>query len=193
MIKLDVTDKPEILRYLGYRGGGLNENDEKKLREAVDITNNTVKISFSWKLFDIEQIKEGIALTDTSTVLRGESLKKHLKGYSRAVLFCITLGKEFDLSLEKAMIKDSALGVFVNSCGITAVEKAADWLQKEIDSTVSPMTTGQRFSPGYGDLPLETQKELLSLLDSEKKAGIRLNSNLLMDPIKSVSAIAGVR
>lgn len=192
MISLDVTDKPEILRYLGYRGGCLTENDEKKLREAVDITNKTIKVSFSWRLFDIEQTKEGIALTDTFTVLKGESLKRHLKGYSRAVLFCITIGKEFDIALEKTMIKDSALGVFINSCGITAVEKAADWLQKEIDSELS-MTTGQRFSPGYGDLPLESQRELLSLLNSEKKAGVRLNSNLLMDPVKSVSAIAGVK
>ncbi len=49
-----------------------------------------------------------------------------------------------------------------------------------------------RFSPGYGDLPLEAQRTLLTLLDSQRKAGITLTDALLMVPSKSVSAIVGI-
>jgi cobalamin-dependent methionine synthase I len=50
-----------------------------------------------------------------------------------------------------------------------------------------------RFSPGYGDLPLEIQKPLLSFLDAEKTVGITLSSSLLMTPTKSITAIAGIK
>ena len=49
-----------------------------------------------------------------------------------------------------------------------------------------------RFSPGYGDLPLETQRPLLQILDSGRRAGIVLSDTMLMIPSKSVSAIIGV-
>ena len=49
-----------------------------------------------------------------------------------------------------------------------------------------------RFSPGYGDLSLDTQKKLLSALDSQRKIGITLTESLLMLPTKSVSAIIGL-
>ena len=49
-----------------------------------------------------------------------------------------------------------------------------------------------RFSPGYGDLPLDFQRTLLGVLDSQRKAGISLSESLLMVPQKSVSAIVGL-
>jgi len=50
-----------------------------------------------------------------------------------------------------------------------------------------------RFSPGYGDLPLDYQRTLLSVLDTSRKIGVSLTDSLLMVPSKSVSAIVGVR
>ena len=48
-----------------------------------------------------------------------------------------------------------------------------------------------RFSPGYGDLSLEVQKEIFSLLDCPRKIGVSLGDSLLMTPSKSVTAIIG--
>ena len=52
-------------------------------------------------------------------------------------------------------------------------------------------TLRMRYSPGYGDLPLEAQRPLLAALDAARQAGITLSSALLMMPSKSVSAIIG--
>jgi len=48
-----------------------------------------------------------------------------------------------------------------------------------------------RYSPGYGDFPLTYQKEILELLNAQRRIGLtRTESNMLV-PTKSVTAIIG--
>ena len=49
-----------------------------------------------------------------------------------------------------------------------------------------------RFSPGYGDLSLELQRDIFRLLDCQRQIGVTLGDSLLMSPSKSVTAIIGV-
>ncbi|MGN1059696.1 MAG: vitamin B12 dependent-methionine synthase activation domain-containing protein, partial [Clostridia bacterium] len=49
-----------------------------------------------------------------------------------------------------------------------------------------------RFSPGYGDFPLEMQKDIFRFLDCSRKIGVSLTESLLMVPGKSVSALVGI-
>jgi cobalamin-dependent methionine synthase I len=50
-----------------------------------------------------------------------------------------------------------------------------------------------RVSPGYGDIPMEMQRDIFVLLDCSKRIGITLSESLLMSPTKSVTAIFGVK
>ena len=52
--------------------------------------------------------------------------------------------------------------------------------------------TKPRFSPGYGDLPIEIQPKILTVLSADKTLGITLNESYLMTPVKSITAIMGV-
>ena len=49
-----------------------------------------------------------------------------------------------------------------------------------------------RYSPGYGDLPLTLQPQLLSLLDAARQIGLTLTDTCLMTPRKSVTALFGL-
>ena len=49
-----------------------------------------------------------------------------------------------------------------------------------------------RFSPGYGDFALESQREIFSRLACEKRIGLTLTDTLMMVPFKSVTAVIGV-
>lgn len=49
-----------------------------------------------------------------------------------------------------------------------------------------------RFSPGYGDLPLALQPDLLNFLNAQRWVGITVGETLLMSPMKSVTAIMGI-
>jgi cobalamin-dependent methionine synthase I len=48
-----------------------------------------------------------------------------------------------------------------------------------------------RFSPGYGDWPLEQQPELIRLAHADK-IGVSLSSSLMLMPRKSITAIIGL-
>ena len=50
-----------------------------------------------------------------------------------------------------------------------------------------------RYSPGYGDLPLETQTAVFKALDCERTIGVTLTESLLMRPSKSVTAVIGMK
>ena len=49
-----------------------------------------------------------------------------------------------------------------------------------------------RYSPGYGDLPLDVQNSFLRALDAQKKIGLTVSENNLLFPRKSVTAIIGI-
>ena len=49
-----------------------------------------------------------------------------------------------------------------------------------------------RFSPGYGDFPLNCQPQILHGLEAGKRVGITLTEGFLMMPTKSVTAVMGL-
>lgn len=190
---LDKSDYNEILRYAGWHGTKMDELTAGQLDESIALANKIASVRFVWKMFNINETDEGIALEGTDTILTGNSIRKHLKGSSRAVLFCITLGPSIDREVERLMLTNKGLAVFLNAAAVQMVEKAGDELQRLIDAKLeNGAKTGQRFSPGYGDLPLSEQNDFMKLLDMERSVGVRLTESLLMKPFKSITAVAGI-
>ena len=70
------------------------------------------------------------------------------------------------------------------------VESLCDFAENEIFGDAPRC---KRFSPGYGDLPLDIQGELLSALSAENLLGITLTEKKMMIPAKSVTAIIGCK
>ena len=120
------------------------------------------------------------------------SLSRHLAGCAEAILFAATLGPQADLQRRRAAVTSPAKALVLDAMGSAAFEAFCDLLCEEWAKNNPALRLRPRFSPGYGDLPLSFQKELLALLDSGRKAGITLSSALLMVPQKSVSAIVGM-
>ena len=46
--------------------------------------------------------------------------------------------------------------------------------------------------PGYGDLSLNYQKDIIEFLQAKKNIGVSLTESLMMVPVKSVTAIIGI-
>ena len=107
---------------------------------------------------------------------------------------CVTLGLEIDRTIRTAMITSPDKGVILNSCATAAAEQLADITEQEITELCRQegKHTTWRFSAGYGDLPLESQKDIITVMDTHRKIGVSLTDSLLMTPSKSVTAIIGV-
>jgi len=83
--------------------------------------------------------------------------------------------------------------MIADACASALVEGYADLCQKEIEGNLKPnQTLTFRFAPGYGDLPLSTNKMILEELKAEKRIGIHLTETMLMTPRKSIVAILGI-
>ena len=69
------------------------------------------------------------------------------------------------------------------------IENVCDLFNKKINGEYQ--YTKSRFSPGYGDLPIEFQRDIFSVLNLNKNIGVYLTEGMQMTPSKSVTAIIG--
>ena len=125
---------------------------------------------------------------------RSEKLKKNLEGCRSAVLFAATIGSGIDRLIRRNEKADPRLGLLLQGLGAERVESLCDAFNDDVKKVCEEMgrETRMRYSPGYGDLPIEVQRDFLPLLDAERRLGITLSESCLMAPSKSVTAIIGI-
>lgn len=124
--------------------------------------------------------------------LPGQLAKRLLADCQKAALLLATLGAPFDALLRTQQTRDMAEAAILDACGNVLVEEICDQLEQDIQQAYPQLYLTDRFSPGYGDLPLRLQEELLAALDAQRQAGICLTGSCLMIPAKSVTAIVGL-
>ncbi len=112
---------------------------------------------------------------------------QRLEGCERAVIFVATVGIGIDRLIKKYGVFSPSKALMLQAIGAERIESLCDSFCDEYENATP------RFSPGYGRLELDAQREIFSLLDPERSIGVTLNTSLLMSPSKSVSAIFGIR
>lgn len=146
-----------------------------------------------WRLEPVAFAEDG-SYTVGPLHLCSRDLARHLAGCRHAYLFCATLGADVDALARRYSLTSAADALLAQAVGSALIETYCESLKEEL--LAEPAVAGERlhlrYAPGYGDLPLETQRELLAVLDSTRRAGIVLTDGLLMIPSKSISAIWGV-
>ena len=187
-------NREEILRYLGYKDSGVTERMEQLLNRCEAETLKILQSKYIYRRFPVEKGSDGIRIPGTALVLFGNDIQEHLKNCNEIFLLGATAGVELDKRIRRYMVTEPDVGVVMDSCGIQAVEQIADLAEKEMEQEVSAegCHLTWRFSPGDGDLPLETQRELVRVLDTHRKIGVSLTESCLMVPSKSVTAILGI-
>ncbi len=122
--------------------------------------------------------------------IKTHALYRNLSGAPEAFLFAVTIGIGVDRLLEKLARLSPAEHFITDALASAYAEAACDYADKKISAGLDCLP---RFSPGYGDLPLDVQPPLLAALDAGRKLGITLNKSFLMTPLKSVTAVMGIK
>lgn len=173
----------EVLRY----AGGGSDGSALKLIEGV---NKNPSCAVCYAVADLSI--EGEICRLGSLELRSSSLTKCLSGCCGAVVFCATVGFEYDRLIAASSRISPAKALMISALGSERAEALCDVfcakLEKELSARLTP-----RFSPGYGDLSLDVQKEIFALLEPAKRIGVCLSEQMIMTPTKSVTAIVGIR
>ena len=190
-IALTSPDRDEVLRYMGTPP---NRADDALLALVEDCARQllaAVRPRWSYRIFELQVQEDGVRL-DCGLLLPGASLSRHLSGCTRAAVFCATLGAEADGLIRRAECSDMTRALALDCCASALVEQLCDRVETQLQGQFPGCFFPYRFSPGYGDLPLEVNTPLLDLLDAPRRVGLCANSSHLLTPRKSVTAILGV-
>lgn len=182
MIELEKLNRNEAVRYLGGAGIRLNY----RMDVLMDECEKAVLEKASPKYLYVEKD------LPCPQIMGGKDIESHLNGCEKAIVMCATVGSEVDKLIRISQISDMARAVVMDSLASVAVEQVCNAFDKIIAEKYSDYNMTFRFSPGYGDYPIELQKIILQMLDAPKKIGLCTNDNFLLTPTKSVTAVLGL-
>ncbi len=196
-MEISVTglDQEEILRYLGAKREAIVPDSlHRLLQDCIERTLSVLRPQGIYRRFQIRSTAEGIVIRENGLILSGDSIQSHLADAQSVWLMAVTIGQGMDRLIRSSMLHAPEEGVIYDSCGAAAVEAAADALEaliwEQMDSEKLFLTP--RFSPGYGDLPIELQRQFLTVLDAPRQIGLMTTESSHLTPSKSVTAILGV-
>ena len=183
-------ERREILRYMGCKAG--DSQIDGLLDSCICESSNALSYKVVYTEVPILKDRDGIKLGEITIVSR--DLQKCLSGCDKAIIFAATVGLGIDRLINKYGRINPSRAVCFQAIGAERIEALCDEFCKDIlqKYAESGRKIRPRFSPGYGDLPLELQKDLFRILDCNKRLGLTLNESLLMSPTKSVTAIVGI-
>lgn len=180
----------EALRYLGAARA-----DPELRRQAEELANrlaNELQPRYVWTVCPLERTEVAFRLAGTGLELTGATAMRMLEICGQAALLACTLGARFDTMLRTAQARDMARAVLLDALGSSFVEAGCDDAEAEIAARFPGLHRTDRFSPGYGDLPLTVQPALCAALDGGRRLGLTVTDSLLLNPVKSVTAIVGL-
>lgn len=184
-------DIEEALRYLGAGKGAPEELRETTAAVAQALA-AAVQPRYTFQVFDLTRENEGFLLARTGVLMTGQTARRMLAQCDRAVLLACTLGARFDALLRAEQARDMSRAVILDACASALVERGCDGAEEEIRARFPDCYLTDRFSPGYGDLPLDLQPSICALLDTQRRLGLHVTESLLLNPGKSVTAVIGL-
>lgn len=186
--------KAEVLRYLGHRGQELTPELDRRIDVLMERALAVATPRECTAEYPVEATEAGVRLVGTELVLTGKDIARHLEGARACALLGVTLGAAVEreiLLLERRSMTDVV--IFDAAC-TALIECVADRCESEIvgGARARGLYTNFRFSPGYGDLPIELQREFLAVLGASRRIGLTVTETSLLLPRKSVTAVVGL-
>jgi cobalamin-dependent methionine synthase I len=105
----------------------------------------------------------------------------------------VTLGNLVDAKIRYYEKFNLTKALILDACATVIIESACDEIQEEIKKEALKTNKGitYRYSPGYGDFPIDIQKKILDILEAQKKIGLSVTEDSILIPRKSVTAVIG--
>ena len=180
------VDKQEVCRYLGAKA--VDEATSSLISECERAAFEAASPKAVYIETEIDVTEDEIDFGFMK--VKSCNLATNLKGCYKAYLFCATLGVGMDRWFERQIRVSPAKATVFSAVGSSLIESFCDYVNKQI---VSGENSRPRFSCGYGDFCLEHQKDILKVLEADKRLGVCLTESCMMVPVKTVTAVIGIR
>jgi hypothetical protein len=164
--------------------------DGKQWEEARKLIDEAHDLIHAKAVFRVSYVdaRKTDAITISGVEFSSRILRKNLDAVERVFPFAVTIGEQ--LSQESDRSNNLIKKYYLDAIGNIAVESARQHLKEHLQRTFA-LSGMSYMSPGsLDDWPLEEQEPLFSLLgDGKPPIGVKLNDQLLMIPVKSISGI----
>jgi hypothetical protein len=186
-------DKKEVLRYLGGTAKKSDTLTDQLIDDGIEEIQRISKPKSQFRIFDIKQDIDGIQILNSTLILEGNDIIKHLLYSKKIAIMAVTLGIQVDQRIKYYNNIDLTKAVIFDACATTYIEAICDNLETEIKEIANQTNCNItfRFGPGYGDLTLLIQDEILKILNSSRIIGLTVSNEHVLIPSKSVTAIIG--
>ena len=161
-------DLDEALRYAGVRADESGDM-HRKMAEIAAQCMKTVTPRCTYRVSEIAWENGMPSLFSGQLVLPGRTAAVMLRSCSHAALLVCTLGTTFDALARQVQARDFADALLLDGFGGAYVEAGCNAAEREIAAKLPGKYLTDRFSPGYGDMPLSAQPGLLATLDAQRK------------------------
>ena len=179
------VDEYELASRLGVCSSCLGD----RLFENIPYLSEIVSPKYSAVKLPVEYLSEA-SLKIGDIEIKSKNLIQNLGGAEEAYLLAVTLGVEVDRYLLRLGMMSGAERFVVDGYASALVEALADFAEAEIFGDAPHC---KRFSPGYGDVPIDIQGDILTALSAENLLGITLTDKKMMVPTKSITAVIGCK
>ncbi|RHV69732.1 Vitamin B12 dependent methionine synthase activation subunit [Clostridium sp. OM02-18AC] len=183
----------ELLRYLGCKNGIVpDENTKVLIAQCKQELEQAASPRVTWREYSLSIQDHVIDMTCFQT--RSKSLERNLKDCEQILLFAATLGSQVDVLLHRYNMIQMSKAVVMQAASVAMLETFCDEENQKLKEAYQEKGwyLRPRFSPGYGDFPLECQRQIAPALELSKRIGVTLTDSLLMAPSKSVTAVIGL-
>lgn len=186
------VNERECLRYAGCDQRAASAEERQLFLSCLAEAEGKLSYKVCWERLPVK--KEGTCLDFGCMRTDSAGLAKNLEGCEEIILFAATIGLSIDRAIRRYTNLSPAKALFFQAIGAERIESLCDAFcaERKEELAAEGKFLRPRFSPGYGDLPLELQRDIFRVLDCSRKIGLTLNESLLMSPSKSVTAIIGI-
>ncbi len=184
------VDRDEILRYAGVKtaDGAVMALMEDCIKEVMPLLNYRVcytrlRVTNDGDSYDLGGIR-----------LEKSAALAYLDGATSAVVLAATVGTAIDRLILRYSKLLPSRAVMIDAIGSERIEALCDAVCEDVarEASADGLRAGRRFSPGYGAVLLDVQRNIFSLLEPMKHIGVALNASLSMSPSKSVTAFTAL-
>jgi len=189
-----MINKSEVIRYLGYKENKIDEITENKLESIIKEVESQIIGKYTFKEYAVHnKTKNYVRLKNSNIILEGTDIANHLKDSNRVFILASTLGVEAERYIIRKNYISAVEGLIADAVLSDLTEFYTDECQSEIEKLIKKdekMTF--RYSPGYGNLKLNVQKQIIEELNTSRIIGLNITDTLILTPRKSVIAIIGI-
>jgi len=185
-----------IYARLGYRRSStvLSEAEGDYIERIVQEASDLIELRGASLLLDMEGFSDAGVRLSGGVSLKSSTLARMLQGCSGALLMAATAGPAVMDAVRRCSEGDLTRAVVLDAVGSEMADAALDWIMGVVGQDLlrsARRLTRRRFSSGYADLALESQKVMHEVLRLDE-IGIGITASMILVPEKSVTAIAGV-